>query len=40
MAELGYDWPTIEGPVFFKYNDELLSELRDKLYDSLEDDDE
>lgn len=40
MAELGYDWPTIQGPVFFKYNDELLSELRDKLYDSLEDDDE
>lgn len=31
MQELGYDWTTIQGPAFFKYNDEILSERRNRL---------
>lgn len=31
MQELGYNWTTIQGPSFFKYDDEILSERRDRL---------
>lgn len=41
MQELGYNWQTIQGPAFFKYNDEILSERRDRLNnDDFEDIDE
>lgn len=39
MRELGYNWSSIQGPAFFKYNDEILSERRDRMSnDSLEED--
>lgn len=31
MQELGYNWQTIQGPAFFKFNDEILSERRNRL---------
>lgn len=40
MHELGYNWSTIQGPAFFKYDDEILSERRDRLNTSSLDEDE
>ena len=40
MRELGYDWSAIQGPAFFKYNDEILSERRDRMSEDSSDEDE
>lgn len=40
MRELGYNWPRIQGPAFFKYEDEILSERRIRLSQEPTEDDE
>lgn len=39
MRELGYNWPTIQGTAFFRFNDDILSERRDRLYEEPIDED-
>lgn len=37
MTELGYNWQRIQGPAFFKFDDEILSERRNRLFAETED---
>ncbi len=39
LLELGYDWKTVRGTAFFKYNDKILSEIYNEIENKDEDDD-
>ena len=38
MKELGYNWASVQGTAFFKFNDEILNERRERLSEDPADD--